>query len=146
MNRPVVLWADAAINLMLGVLLLLFYPKMAQVLGVPWEEQRFYPTVLGAVLVGIGIALLIECFGRQGAFVGLGLGGAVAINLCAAIAIAIWLSAGPLELPLRGKLLLWGLVVLLVVISAVEIHTHSKKSAGKTVGCPQDNRRVNGRS
>ena len=57
MNRPAVLAADAAINLLLGILLLAFRSELADFLGVPPTEQTFYPTILGGVLLGIGVAL-----------------------------------------------------------------------------------------
>ena len=42
--------ADAVINLLLGVLLLLFPFGIGPALGVPLSESSFYPTLLGAVL------------------------------------------------------------------------------------------------
>jgi demethylmenaquinone methyltransferase/2-methoxy-6-polyprenyl-1,4-benzoquinol methylase len=80
--RRRVLMADAVINLALGALLLAFPLGVAELLGVPGAETSFYPTILGGVIFGIGIALLIECFRRQGGALGLGTGGAIAINFC----------------------------------------------------------------
>jgi hypothetical protein len=74
--------------------------------------------LLGGVLIGIGIALLIE---RSRGRSGLGLAGAISINLCAGLVLAGWLLFGSLDLPLRGQLFLWLLVVLLVGISGVEL-------------------------
>jgi hypothetical protein len=48
----------------------------------------FYPNALGGVLSGIGIALLIEAFREPNGLVGLGLGGAIAINLCDGFTLA----------------------------------------------------------
>jgi hypothetical protein len=50
----------------------------------------------------------------------LGVGGAIAINLCGGLCLAGWLVFGGLEIPLRGQLFLWGLAVVLVGISAIE--------------------------
>jgi hypothetical protein len=47
--------------------------------------------------------------------------GAIAINLCGGFILASLLVIGDLELPLRGTVFLWGLVALLLGISAVEI-------------------------
>ena len=81
MNKATItLIIDAIINYALGILCIL-YPFVAETVGVPIVENSFYPTILGAVLFGIGIALTIECYRKQGGIVGLGLGGAVAINL-----------------------------------------------------------------
>ena len=49
---------DGIVNLVLGVLLLLFPFGIAEILGVPQPEINFYPTILGGVIFGIGIALL----------------------------------------------------------------------------------------
>ena len=117
----VLLAIDAAINLLLGLMLVLRPTPIAAALGVPEIDNAFYPSMLGAVLIGIGIALLVECLRRNQAFVGLGLAGAIAINLSGGTVLGIWLIAGDLSLPLRGWIFLWTLVVMLVGISAVEL-------------------------
>ena len=91
-----VLLVDAIINLSLGILLLLFPQRVVAVLGVPATDIRFYPNILGAVLFGIGIALLIEVYQRPQGMVGLGLGGAIAINLCGGVVLAVFLISGGL--------------------------------------------------
>ena len=75
---------------------------MAEVLGVPKPNSNFYPMLLGAVILGIGIALLLERYGFSKNIRGLGLGGAIAINLCGAIVLLIWLMTTPLNIPLKG--------------------------------------------
>jgi hypothetical protein len=50
----------ASINLLLGVLLLVFPRSVVLTLGVPQSDSSFYPSILGAVLIGIGVALVIE--------------------------------------------------------------------------------------
>jgi hypothetical protein len=127
MNRTTLLKADAAINLILGVLLMAFPTKLIKALGVPMADPSFYPTILGGVLFGIGLALLIECYRKSGRFVGLGLGGAIAINLCGGLVLAAWLLSDKLILPLRGQIFLWSLVVLLVGISLLEGLSHFRK-------------------
>ncbi len=80
--RAKVLLLDAFINVVLGLLLATFPTSLVQILGVPTTDTRFYTSVLGAILLGIGFALLIE-YGRKPAQApGLGLSGAIAINLC----------------------------------------------------------------
>jgi hypothetical protein len=127
MNRDILLKVDAAINLILGVLLMAFPAKLIKALGVPMADPSFYPTILGGVLFGIGLALLIECYRKSSRFVGLGLGGAIAINLCGGLVLAAWLLSDRLTLPLRGQIFLWTLVVLLVGISLLEGLTHFRK-------------------
>jgi peptidoglycan/LPS O-acetylase OafA/YrhL len=121
MERRRLLMVDGAINLILGLLLLTFWPPLVQWLGMPATETPFYASVLGAVLLGIGIALMIETRRKPGGPVGLGLAGAVAINLCGGVALAAWLLGGQLNLPLRGQVLLWLLALALVGISAFEV-------------------------
>jgi len=116
-----VLLIDAIINLILGILLLIFNQSIINTLGVPPTGHAFYPNILGGVLFGIGIALLIEYFRRPGDMIGLGLGGAITINLCGGLVLALWLISGKLAIPLRGQIFLWSLVVVLVGISSVEL-------------------------
>lgn len=101
-----ILLADAAINLILGFLLLIFSRPLIDILGVPGTEVTFYPNILGGVLLGIGIALLIECYRSPVGLVGLGLGGAIAINLCGGLVLAVWLIFGDLKIPFRGQIFL----------------------------------------
>lgn len=63
MSSSILLRIDATINFVLGVLLLLTIPFPDQILrflGVPAVEQSFYASLFGAVLIGIGIALVLE--------------------------------------------------------------------------------------
>jgi hypothetical protein len=108
---------DAIINLLLGVLLILFPSSLVDALGVPKATSAFYPSILGAILFGIGIALLVQ----RNTGGGLGLYGAISINICGGIVLGIWLLFGDLELPLRGHVFLWLIVVVLVGISTIEI-------------------------
>ena len=117
--RRSLLVADALVNLLLGVLLISFPSVLAGALGVPEARPAFYAGILGGVLFGIGLALLLEAYGG-GRGQGLGLGGAILINSCGAIVLAGWLLFGKLALPLRGVIFLWGLVVVLGAISALE--------------------------
>jgi hypothetical protein len=131
MERSKVLIVDSIINLGLGILLMAFPPAVVRMLGVPTTENSFYPTILGAVLCGIGIALLIDYFRRPGGIVGLGLGGAISINLCAGLVLAVWLVRGTLAIPFRGQVFLWTLVITLASISCVELIVYLKKAKPK---------------
>ena len=124
MNRTSLLKADAAINLILGVLLMGFPAKLVHALGIPMADPSFYATILGGVLFGIGLALLLECYRKSNRFIGLGLGGAIAINLCGGLVLAAWLLSNRLSLPLRGHIFLWFLLLLLVGISVLEGLSH----------------------
>ena len=122
---PQLLLIDALINLGLGVLLLFFPDRLVEALGIQTAEHAFYPSILGAVLFGIGIALLIQLRNNNG----LGLLGAVAINLCGGLVLAFWLLFGSLSLPPHGLLVLWFLVAVLVGISTVELISYGKGRA-----------------
>jgi hypothetical protein len=121
-----ILIVDAAINLILGFLLLIFSPQVVRLLGVPAAEQGFYPNILGGVLFGIGIALLIECFRGPDGLVGLGLGGAISINLCGGLVLTAWLIWGKLGIPAGGRAFLWILAVILIVVSSIELLAHAR--------------------
>ena len=120
MGRAPLLKIDAAINLILGILLLAFPLKLVKALGMPMAEPSFYPSILGGVLFGIGLALLVECYRQPNGLSGLGLAGAIVINLCGGFVLAVWLLSGSLNLPLRGQIFLWTLVLLLVGLSLIE--------------------------
>jgi len=121
MSRKVTLLADAAINAVLGGLLLLF-PFVSDILGVPHTDTLFYPTILGGVFTGIAVALVIEALKReQSHFTGLGLIGAICINLCGGIVLTYWLLFGNLVLPLQGAVFLWVLAGMLLVINVFEL-------------------------
>lgn len=127
MQHTTLIKADAAINLILGILLMAFPSELVKVLGIPMADISFYPAILGGVLFGIGLALLVECYRRTNRFIGLGLAGAVLINLCGGFVLAFWLLWGQLNLPVRGLIFLWTLVVLLIGLSLLEGLAHLKK-------------------
>ena len=112
---------DAIINLILGVLLLFFPAGVVELLGLPLTNTNFYPSILGAVLFGIGLALLIERYGASKNIRGLGLGGAIAINLCGAGVLLLWLLIAPFDIPLRGIVVLWSIAIIVLIVGFVEI-------------------------
>jgi len=114
---------DGVINLVLGIILLLFPLGMAKLLGLPNSNTNFYPVILGAVLFGIGIALLVERYGAHKDVRGLGLGGAIAINLCGAGVLLVWLVAAPLDIPLRGHIILWSIAIIVLIVGLAELIT-----------------------
>ena len=128
MKKKITLITDSVINLILGILLLAYSPGLVSILGVPPTDNFFYPNILGAVLLGIGIALVIEAFRkRKDKYTGLGLLGAVIINICGGTVLLIWLLSGGLNLPQNGLVFLWTLDVLLLGISLVELFLELKK-------------------
>ncbi len=122
MNPTRILLAiDSLLNLLLGVLLVIFPERLARALGVPVPVSAFYPSILGGVLFGIGMALALEIWKPRERLGGLGLGGAIAINMCGGLVLAAWLFRGTLKVPFRGYALMWSLVFILVAISAAEL-------------------------
>lgn len=126
-SQKIILRVDGIINLILGILLLAYSKELADFLGVPESESSFYPNILGGVFVGIALALFIESLKKShDRTSGLGIVGAITINLCGGIVLVIWLLTGDLSLPVRGSILLWSLAALLVVLSIVELLNHYK--------------------
>ena len=115
------LFLDGVANLVLGALLLFFPLGVAEFFGVSVSESNFYPTILGGVIFGIGIALLIERYGFEKQIRGLGLGGAMAINICGSFVLLGWLIFAPPAIPLRGTILLWSIGLLVLGIGLVEL-------------------------
>ena len=111
---------DGVGNVLLGLPLLLFPGAVSDFLGLPSLNVTLYPLILGAVFFGIGIALLLERF--KPTVGGLGIAGAMSINLVFGITLGVWLVAGGAAIPLRGALVLWALVLILVVISLAELY------------------------
>ena len=126
MKKHPLLLLDAIINLLLGVLLMIFPRPLVDFLGMPSAINAFYPSLLGAVLFGIGIALLLHQYLPK--IGGLGLGGAVSINLCGGMVLTYWLLMGGLELPTRGFVFLWVIVLILMILSVMELHSSLRSS------------------
>ena len=126
-KQKVLLAIDALVNLILGSLLLSLPAGMLEFLGLPAVAHYFYTTILGAVIFGIGIALLIDLFGASRGVRGLGLGGAIAINLCGGGVLFLWLIFHSLKLPLRGHIILWTVAVLVLAVGLIELVTGSWK-------------------
>jgi hypothetical protein len=126
MRERELLVLDGLGNLALGLLLLLWPIRLANWLGIADTGSRFYPSLFGAVLFGIGVALLMESTRGSVKAKGLGLGGALAINTCFGLVLAAWLLFGGLTLPTHGSAILWGLVVVLLGLSGIELATERR--------------------
>ncbi len=77
--------------------------------------------------VGIGVALLLERF--KPSLGGLGIGGAMSINLIFGVVLTGWLLLSGVGLPLRGALVLSILAVILVGISIAEAFSLSREKS-----------------
>jgi hypothetical protein len=116
-KQPLLL-VDALINLLLGLLLLIYPQWLAEALGMPVVATTFFPNVLGGVLFGIGMALLIA---YRGGAQGLGFDGAIAINLCGAGVVVGWLVFAPQAIPPQGRITLWIIALVVIGIGLVEL-------------------------
>ena len=112
---------DGVVNVVLGALLLLFPAGVLDLLGLPPVDHHFYTTILGAVIFGIGLALFIELYPGRRSASGLGLAGAIAINLCGGGVLLMWLVFKPFDLPMRGQVVLWTVAILVLGIGLVEL-------------------------
>jgi hypothetical protein len=119
--EKVLLTIDALANLVLGVILLLFPVGAGQALGAPAFTDLFYPTLLGGVLVGISLALFIQRFRGSLPVSGLGVEGAIAINVCGAGALVVWLIFGSLDISSTGRSVLWIVAIVVFLIAAFEV-------------------------
>jgi hypothetical protein len=125
LKNKILLFIDCIVNLFLGVILLLFPFGIIEFFGLPPTNTHFYPSILGAVILGIGFALLLEIIGYERNISGLGLGGAIAINIIGSFALICWLIFGSLNMPLRGQIVLWIVSVIVLLIGVVEFSTKS---------------------
>jgi hypothetical protein len=112
------LWIEVLSKLGTGLVLLLAPAMAAAMLGLPRPGAGFWPRLLGAVLVGIGAASALQGFLLPGR--GLALAGSIAINLSAAAFLFAVITLGPPPAQ-RGRLVLWLLVGLLLMMSLIEI-------------------------
>jgi hypothetical protein len=120
------LLADAVINLVLGGLLVVYPQRLVEMLGLPAVSSRFYPSVLGGVLVGIGVALFVA---YRGGSAGLGLDGAIAINICGAGTVVGWLLSVPHTFSVAGRITLWVVAGLVLGIGFVELVHRQRRRA-----------------
>ena len=120
-KHRILLVLDGIINLVLGILLLTFPLGTADLLGIPKPTSSFYPTILGGVIFGIGVALLVERFGKKQNIHGLGLAGAIVINFCGAGILILWLLFKPLNIPLKGYIILWSIAIIVIVCGLIEL-------------------------
>jgi len=119
-KKKMLIMIDCVVNLVLGVLLLLFPFGVIDILGLPPTNTYFYPMILGAVIFGIGVALLLDVIGYKKNIRGLGLGGAIAINISGSVVLICWLLFSSVEVALRGWITLWVVGVLVLFIGIAE--------------------------
>lgn len=114
------LWLETLLKFVPGILLAVAPLTTLRLLGLPRPDTGFWPRLCGAILVGIAGALFLE--GTSSGH-GLGLAGAIIINLCggAVLAAMLVLDVGPHSA--RGRASVWLVVCTLFILSVVEIAT-----------------------
>ena len=117
--KDFVLWSDAALRLMLGALLVLAPRLTLSALGLPKSAETFWPRLLGAVLLAVAAGTVIDV--RWPGKGGPSLGGLVALNVAASFALATGLVVGHLEIPKRGRLLMWLAAILSALLALVQL-------------------------
>lgn len=113
------LWIELVMKLA-GGLVLLFVPLTAiKVLGLPRSETPFWPRLLGAVLIALALATYMDASARLGH--GLALGGSFVINVTVGLVLAALLYLKQGSQTVRGRILLWALTAVLLLLAAVEL-------------------------
>lgn len=113
------LWLETLLKLAGGLSLLAAPLTLSRLLGLPLPGSSLWPRLLGAVLCGLAAGTFIE--GTRPGSGGLGISGSIAVNLTAAGGIGVLLGLGMDAGTRRGRVVLWGLVALLVVLVLFEI-------------------------
>jgi hypothetical protein len=120
-RKNLLLIIDGIVNLILGGLLLFFPAQLMKAFELPEVATFFYVNILGGVLFGIGIALLLEQFSDRLKMRGLGIAGAILINICGAGALVYWLLFGNLDLALNGSIFLWLIAIIVLGVACAEV-------------------------
>lgn len=110
---------EAVVKATLGILLLAAPHVVIKLCGLPQVPTGFWPRLLGATLLGISAATVIEATlpGSRG----LGMGGSLAVNFAALSILIPMLAVNAAAQTTRGKILLWLLVALMCALILVEI-------------------------
>lgn len=113
------LFLEAILKGGIGLMLAIAPGAIIKILGLPAVPTGFWPRMLGAILLGVACATLIE--GTLLGSRGLGLAGSLAINFAAVAMLITLLALNAAAVTLRGRVLLWILVACLCVLILVEI-------------------------
>lgn len=102
-----------------GIMLVVAPLVLIKIFGLARSEGGFWPRLLGAVMLGLSGACLLEI--RYPGSKGLALGGVVLINLASAGAIVLMLAADGGAPTGRGRIGLGAFAALLIVLGLIEI-------------------------
>ena len=114
-----ILWFDALLKLAAGLPLAILPKATVAVFGLPRVQNGFYVRLLGAVLVGLAVAIIAE--GRSGhTQAGLGPAGALSVNIAGGIVLIGQIVFGRSDLTFRGRLLCWGILAAMSALAIAE--------------------------
>lgn len=117
------LWLETLLKGGIGLIMLLAPITTAKLAGLPHGNSAFWPRLFGAALLGIAAAFAFEGYTRFNTSItagGLGLGGAVLINLVTILCLigSIIFKGASTR---RGRLLIWSMCLLLTFLMLFEI-------------------------
>jgi hypothetical protein len=121
----ILLLIDSIVNIAIGIILLCYPLGTGDYLDLPKSDNNFYPVILGAVIFSIGIALFIERKYYERGIRGLGIEGAITINIIASSALIIFLVFSNLNVSIIGLIILWFIGILVFIIGVAEFF-HNK--------------------
>lgn len=110
---------EIAMKLASGLLLIAAPRSLARVLGLAPASEPFWPRLLGATLIGLSLASLLEAQYLPGK--SLGLLGSTTINLSVAVGLGALLILGRAAPSKRGRSILWLITACLTILGLVEI-------------------------
>lgn len=113
------LWIETLLKLSAGLVLVAAPGWTARALGLPRDPTGFWPRVLGGVLLGLAGGFVLE--GWIGHVHGLGLAAALVLNFVIAGTLGTLLVLGKAAPTRRGRVLLWLVVALLVLLALLEL-------------------------
>lgn len=117
------LWLETLLKGGIGLIMLFTPITAAKIAGLPHGNSAFWPRLFGAALISIAAAFAVEGYTQLNPNVtagGLGLGGAVIINLVTILSLIGTIIFKGVTTR-RGLLLLWSLSLTLTFLMLVEI-------------------------
>lgn len=114
-----ILWLEIVLKLGIGLILLAAPRTLAKVLGLPVAEDAFWPRLVGAMLIGLAAAMIVELRLQPGH--ALGLSGIAAIDLAVGATLWAMLILGRAGSTKRGRLAIGTAAFVLTLLALVSI-------------------------
>lgn len=117
--KDLILWSDAGLRLLLGGMFVLAPRMTLSALGLPKAIETFWPRLVGVFLLALAAGAIVDV--RWPGKGGPALGGLVALNVATSFALATGLVVGQLDIPKRGRLLMWLAVILSALLALTQL-------------------------